>query len=335
MDLKQLTELNAVSGHEQLMRRTLLEELKSTGAQVSIDRAGNVVAVKKGTADVPKRVMVAAHMDEVGLIVTSATDEGFLRVAPVGGVDSRVVISKRVTVGDDKVPGIIGAMAIHLQSAADRQHVLGYSDIYVDIGAKDKAEAEQKAPKGTHIAFDTPFVAFGDDRVSAKALDDRVGCWNLLRLLEGEYPCDVIGVFTSEEEVGCRGAKGAAFAQAPDMGLVLEGTAANDLGMVDEAWRCCEQGKGVAMSFMDNASIGNRTLFRQALQAAQEEGIPCQVKQLVSGGNDAGAIQRAREGVPTLVLSVPCRYIHSPSSVVKMSDVDAQLTLTRALLMRM
>lgn len=337
MDLKQLTELNAPSGHEQAMRRVLLEELKDyAGVETSIDRMGNVVAVKHGTGDEPrKRVLLSAHMDEVGLIVTSATEEGFLRVASIGGVDPRVIISKRVTVGDEKIPGIIGAMAIHLQSAADRSRVLGYSDIYVDIGAADKKEAEAKAPKGTYISFDTDYVEFGDGCVSAKALDDRVGVYNLLRLLKEDFPCDVIAVFASEEEVGCRGAKGAAFAQEPDIGLVLEGTTCNDLGNIPETLQVCNAGWGVAVSFMDGASIANRKLFRETCELAEQENIPYQVKRAVAGGNEGGAIQRARAGVPTVVLSVPCRYIHSPSSVIKYSDVESQLELTKAILRKL
>ena len=294
---------------------------------------GNVVVVKQGTtgADAP-RVMVAAHMDEVGLLVANATEEGFLRTLPVGGVDSRVVISKRVLCGDEAIPGVIGAMAIHLQTAEDRKHVLSYDDIYVDIGAKDKAEAEAKCPKGTYITFDTDYVEFGEGCVSAKALDDRVGCYNLLRVLTEESPCTVVAVFTSEEEVGCRGAKGAAFAQEPDMGIVLEGTTCNDLGNVPEPEQVCKVGAGVAVSFMDRSSIGNRSLFQKALRLGEEQRIACQVKGSVSGGNAAGEIQLARAGVPTLVLSVPCRSIHSPSSVCKLSDVDAQLALVQALL---
>ena len=189
MDLKTLTELRAPSGHEQPIRRALLAELKDMGLDPQLDRMGNVVVVKQGTkgADAP-RVMVAAHMDEVGLLVANATEEGFLRTLPVGGVDSRVVISKRVLCGDEAIPGVIGAMAIHLQTAEDRKHVLSYDDIYVDIGAKDKAEAEAKCPKGTYITFDTDYVEFGEGCVSAKALDDRVGCYNLLRVLKEEYP---------------------------------------------------------------------------------------------------------------------------------------------------
>lgn len=334
MDLKQLTEINAPSGHEQALRRALLEELKDyAGVETQIDRMGNVVALKRGHGAEPrKRVMLSAHMDEVGLIVTSATEEGFLRVAPIGGVDPRVIISKRVLVGDENIHGVIGAMAIHLQSADDRKRVLGYSDIYVDIGAKNKEEAEGKAPKGTYISFETPYVTFGDGYVSAKALDDRVGIFTMLNVLKGDYPCDVIAVFASQEEVGCRGAKGAAFQQEPDMGIVLEGTTCNDLGNIPETLQVCNAGAGVAVSFMDGASIANRNLFRQAVEVAEKNGLSYQVKRSVSGGNEGGAIQRARGGVPTVVLSVPCRYIHSPSSVIKYSDVDSQIALTKALL---
>ena len=333
MDLKTLTEINAPSGHEQPIRRALLEELKAKGFAPVIDRMGNVIVVKEGTGEAPrKRVLVSAHMDEVGLIVTGHTEADFLKVTQAGGIDPRVLISKRVLVGDDNIPGVIGAVAIHLQSAADRQRVMGYRDINVDIGAMDKKEAERKAPIGTYISFDTPYVEYGEGYACGKAFDDRVGCWTILRLLEEELPCDLVAAFVSEEEVGCRGASGAAFAQEPDIGIVLEGTTCNDLGDIPEVAQVCKTGKGVAVSFMDNASIANRALFRKALEVGEREGIAHQVKGSVSGGNDGGVIQRAREGIPTLVLSVPCRYIHSPSTVIKLSDAESQFELTRALL---
>ncbi len=335
MDLKQLTELNAVSGHEQQMRRTLLAALSHCGAKVTMDRMGNVVAEKKGTGLQPKRIMVTAHMDEVGLIVNGHTEEGFLRIAPVGNVDPRMIISKRVLVGDDLLPGIIGAIAIHLQTAEDRKRVLSYREIYVDIGAKKKEEAEKKAPLGTYIAFDAPYVSFGEDRACGKALDSRTGVWNLLRLLEKDYANDLVAVFTSQKEVGYRGAKGASFAAEPAIGLVLDGTEPNDLGMTEDVEQCCKMGEGVVVSFMDQASIGDRKLFKQALQAAEAGQISCQVRQSAAGGNESGTVQRAREGIPTLVLSVPCRYMHSPSAVVKLSDVDAQLALTETFLMQL
>ena len=333
VDLKTLTEINAPSGHEQPIRRALLAELKEKGFAPTIDRMGNIIVVKEGNGPAPrKRVLVSAHMDEVGLIVTGHTEDGFLKVTQAGGIDTRVLISKRVLVGDDNIPGVIGAVAIHLQSAADRARVMGYREICVDIGAKSKGEAEGKAPKGTYISFDTPYVEYGEGFACGKAFDDRVGCWTILRLLEEELPCDLVAAFVSEEEVGCRGASGAAFQQEPDIGIVLEGTTCNDLGDIPEIAQVCKCGSGVAVSFMDNASIGNRELFRKALEVGEKEGIAHQVKSSVSGGNDGGVIQRAREGIPTLVLSVPCRYIHSPSTVIKLSDAESQFELTRALL---
>lgn len=333
MDLKTLTEINAPSGHEQAIRRALLEELRAKGHKPYIDRMGNVICVKEGKGPAPrKRVLVAAHMDEVGLIVTGHAEGGFLKVNQAGGVDPRVLISKRVLVGDAGIPGVIGAVAIHLQSPADRARVMGYKDITVDIGANDKKEAEQKAPIGTYISFDTPYVEYGEGYACAKAFDDRVGCWSILRLLEEDLNCDLIAAFTSEEEVGCRGAAGAAFTQEPDVGIILEGTTCNNLGNVPEVSQVCKTGEGVAVSFMDGASIANRELFRKALQVAEKEGIPHQVKSSVSGGNDGGAVQRAREGVPVVVLSVPCRYIHSPSTVIKLSDAESQFELCKALL---
>ncbi len=333
MDLKTLTEINAPAGHEQPIRRALLEELKAKGHNPYIDKMGNVIVVKEGTGPAPrKRVMVSAHMDEVGLIVTGHTDGGFLKVNQAGGIDPRVLISKRVLVGDDNIPGVIGAVAIHLQSAADRARVMGYRDIAVDIGATDKKEAERKAPIGTYISFDTPYVEYGEGFACGKAFDDRVGCWTILRLLEEELPCDLVAAFVSEEEVGCRGASGAAFSQEPDIGIVLEGTTCNDLGDIPEVSQVCKAGQGVAVSFMDGSSIANRELFKKALAVGAKEGIAHQVKSSVSGGNDGGVIQRAREGIPVVVLSVPCRYIHSPSTVVNLSDVESQFELCRALL---
>ena len=333
MDLKHLTEINAPSGHEQPIRRALLEELKAKGHTPYIDRMGNVIVVKEGNGPAPrKRVMVAAHMDEVGLIVTGHTEGGFLKVNQAGGIDPRVLISKRVLVGDDNIPGVIGAVAIHLQSAADRARVMGYRDIAVDIGAMDKKEAERKAPIGTYISFDTPYVEYGEGFACGKAFDDRVGCYTILRLLEEELPCDLVAAFVSEEEVGCRGASGAAFTQEPDIGIVLEGTTCNDLGNVPEVYQVCKAGQGVDELRLSVAVNARDTNDLTGAHRQGRAGIAHQVKGSVSGGNDGGVVQRAREGIPVVVLSVPCRYIHSPSTVVNLSDVESQFALCRALL---
>ena len=273
-------------------------------------------------------------MDEVGFIVTSITDDGLLRIRPVGGIDPRVVISKRVLVGDKAVPGVIGAMAIHLQTPEDRQRVMQYDSIYVDIGAKSKEDAAKDCPAGSYVTFDTPYTPYGDGFVCAKALDDRVGCLNLLKVLEGAYPGDVTCLFVTQEEVGCRGSMPGVFGlkNLPDIAIVLEGTTCNDLGDVPDPLKVCKAGEGVAVSFMDNASIACRPLYLKLLETAKENGIPHQVKQFVSGGNDAGVMQRTKSGVMTCVLSVPCRYIHSPSSAVCLKDVEAQAQLAMAFL---
>ena len=270
MELKQLCELQGVSGREELVRAAIYEEcVRVLGKEnVTIDRMGNVIAHKRGRdADAP-HVMVSAHMDEVGLMVISATDEGLLHVRPIGNVDPRVLVSKRVKVGyavpekdgkpaQEPLNGVIGAMAIHQQTAEDRKRVLPIDQLYVDIGAKDKDEALEKAPAGTPITFDTAFTPFGEGRILARALDDRIGCYNMLRLLACDARGDTDFVFTCQEEVGCRGAAGAAFRLMPDIGLALEGTTANDMGDTPAVHHVCHVGQGATVSFMDNASIAN------------------------------------------------------------------------------
>lgn len=329
MDLKTLCELNGASGDERAVRKALLEAARPLCDSVRIDRMGNVIAFKKGRGN-GRHVLFSAHMDEIGFIILDATDDGLLQFRPVGGVDPRVAVSKYVVVGEKKVKGVIGALAIHLQSAEDRKRVLDYEGLYIDIGAKDKADALADCPAGSYAYYDNDYQEFGEGFAVAKALDDRVGCYNLLRLLSGAYDADITCAFVTQEEVGLRGATGAAFACDADTAIVLEGTTAGDLGDVEKTRRVCEPGLGVAVSFMDHASIGDRALYRELLGLASQAGIACQVKRGATGGNDAGAYQRSREGKRTCVLSVPCRYIHGPSSVVKLSDVEAQFLLARA-----
>ena len=328
MDLKTLTEINAPSGHEQAIRRFLLDELKKLGFAPVLDRMGNVVVVKEGTGDAPrKRVMVSAHMDEVGLIVTSATEDGYLRIAAAGGIDPRVLVSKRVTVGDDKLPGVIGAVPIHLQSAAERKHVLSMDELLVDIGAKDKDEAERKAPMGTYISFDTPYVEYGDGFACGKAFDDRVGCLSLLRLLQEELPVDLVACFVSEEEVGCRGAKVASFAKAPDKGIAIDVTAWGDTPGTKQP--DIKLGEGIAVKVMDRGSISNPDLREALLAAGAQAGVKTQREVLPFGGTDASAMQTSRGGIPVCTLSIPCRYVHSACEVVDLRDVEGGVALLK------
>lgn len=338
MDLKTLCELPGISGREEPVRVAIYNEcVEKLGKEnVTIDRMGNVIAHLKGADENAPRVMIAGHMDEVGLMVISATEDGLLKVCAIGGIDSRVLVSKRVHVGygDKRLPGVIGAMAIHQQTAEDRKHVLPIDQLFVDIGAKDKAEAEALAPAGTPITFDTPYRPFGDHKVMVKALDDRIACHTMLRLLDVKPRYDTWLAFTTQEEVGCRGAYAASFRINPDIGIALEGTSANDAGDIPEHERVCSLGKGVAVSFADRATLAQPEMFASLLSIAKEAGIPHQVKMAVAGGNDSGPMQTAHNGALTCVLSVPCRNIHSPTTVCDLRDADAQFELVKAFLQK-
>jgi len=333
MLLKDLTALRGVSGDEGEVREALREAAAPLCDSALVDTMGNLIAARDGGDASKPHVMLAAHMDEVGFIVMSATDAGLLRIRPVGSVDPRVAVSKRVLVGPSAVPGVIGAKAIHLQSDADRDAAPSFDSLLVDIGAVKQDKAEKLCPPGSYVTFDSPCVEFGDRRVKAKALDDRVGCLAMLRALEtARYPGKLTCVFTVQEEVGLRGAAVAAYRVAPDLALVLEGTACNDLGDVPLHLQVTRQGKGVALSVMDRSVIVDRKLLEAVRAAADSRGIPWQYKQAVAGGTDAGAIHQSRGGVPCAVLAVPCRYIHSAASTAHLDDIAAQQALVVACL---
>lgn len=337
MLLSEITALRGPAGHEHEAREALRKEaesiLESRGGRVFADTMGNLYAYRPGKEKNKKHVMLAAHMDEVGFIVRFATEEGLLRFDSVGGIDPRVIASRRVLVGEKKIPGVIGFKAVHLMTADEREKAPDYEVLSIDVGAKSKEEAEGLCPPGTYATFDSRYVEFGDGFAKAKALDDRVGCLVLLRVLEESgYEGDLTCVFTVQEESGLRGAKIAANRVKPDLALILEGTTANDMGDVPDHLQvvCC--GKGAVVSLMDNSAIMNRSLRELAMDTAKKSGIPAQIKRFVAGGTDAGSIHLAQGGIPCLVMAVPCRYIHSPASVCKLADIDALGMLTLALL---
>lgn len=329
MELKTLCELNGVSGNEKAVRNAILEAVKPLCDSVKIDRTGSVIAFKHGRKG-GKHILLSAHMDEVGFIIMGATEDGLLRIRPVGGIDSRVSVSKYVVCGEKRIPGVIGAMAIHLQSAEDRKRVLDWDGLFIDIGAKSKEDALADCPEASYAYFDSAYEPFGEGMVAAKALDDRVGCYNLIRLLKGEYDADITCAFVTQEEVGLRGAMGAGFDSEAEIALVLEGTAANDMGDTVKSAHVCTVGEGVAVSFMDLASIADRAMYKDLIDIAERKGIAHQIKRGTTGGNDAGAYQRAKAGKRTCTLSVPCRYIHGPSSVASIKDIDSQFELAKA-----
>lgn len=334
MVLKDLCLLRGVAGNEDAVRSYIIAAAEKHADEVKVDRMGNVVAVKYSKVQNAPTVLLDAHMDEVGMIVLGINSNGLISYDTCGGIDPRVVVSKPVLIGDSAVHGVIGAKAIHLQSADERRRVLGHSDLYIDIGARDQTSAERLVTPGDYISFDSDWVEFGDGLVKAKALDDRVGCYTMLRVLENEYPVNVICTFTVQEETGLRGARTVLYnlPLAPDCAIALEGTTANDLGMTDNWEKVCCAGKGAVISFMDRSSIGNVRLFEKVCAAADRRGIPWQLKQKVAGGNNAGQLQTSRGPLATCSISVPCRYIHSPSSVASLRDIEAQYMLADAFL---
>lgn len=323
--VKNLCELDGVSGAEDQVR-DYIESLVKDHCQCSVDARGNLICFKKGKKTPAKKIMLSAHMDEVGFVVTGVDDDGFLRFSTVGGIDSRVVIGKRVRL-ESGIPAIVGTKPIHMQSKEEQDTPLKISDMYLDIGAKNKEDALKAAELGDHACFFSNFVEFGNSRIKAKALDDRAGCTCLIQLLLQDAEYDFTACFTVCEECGKSGADNAAFSVQPDIAIVVECTTAADVHGVSELDQVVNQGQGPCLSFMDNGCIYDRALFRKGLAIAKENNIPCQVKRAVCGGNDSSVIQVTGAGVKVMAVSMPGRYIHSASSVLKVSDIDATTQL--------
>lgn len=320
MYLKELCEINGVSGDEGEVRAFIQSKISGCADSVSTDSMGNLTVFKKGR--VHKKIMLSAHMDEVGFIVSKITDDGYLKFKTVGGIDPRVVISRRVVIGKNKVPGIIALKAIHLQKPDERGKSVPISSLFIDIGASSKADAEKKVSLGDYVSFSSSYAEIGG-KVKAKALDDRIGCSVLLDLIKEDAVYNTYFVFGTQEEVGLRGAAVYAHNIMPDIALVLEGTTCSDVYGAKEHEYVTVCGGGAAVSFMDRASIVSEKYHRWLYSAAEKNNIPVQYKRTTMGGNDAGAIHKSRTGILTASLSVPCRYIHSPVSVAALSDIDA------------
>lgn len=326
--LKELCLLNGISGDEKNVRDYIISRIEGK-CEYKIDPMGNLLAFKKGKSTPKNKVMISAHMDEVGFIVTYICDNGCLKFINVGGVDPKVAVGRAVKVGD--TVGVIGNKALHLTQGDEEKTVPKLDKLYIDIGAKNKEEAEKHVSLGDPVYFVSDFVPFGQDKIKAKAIDDRFGCAIMLKLIESELEFDCNFAFLVQEEVGCRGAAAAVFSIRPDYAIVLESTTASDISGVSEENAVCVQGKGAVVSFMDRSTIYNRDLFKGAFALAKKKGIPVQTKTTVAGGNDAGAIHKACEGVYTTAVSLPCRYIHSGTSVGDTKDMTACFDLAKAL----
>jgi len=319
--IKRLCCADGVSGDEGSIRDIIISEIENH-CEYSIDTLGNIIALKKGKNKSTVRLMVDAHTDEVGIIITDITDSGFLKFKTVGGINTEAMLSRRVRINGSTI-GIIGSKPIHLTGKEEASKLPKADGLYIDIGLCDKQEAMKLVSIGDRGVLLSEFYEVGDKLLS-KALDDRLGCAVIIELLKNYDEYDFYATFTVGEEVGLRGAKTAAFKVNPDAAIIIDSTTASDIAGVSDDKTVCNLGKGAAVSFMDRATVYDRNYYNAAINS----GITCQPKRAVAGGNNAGSIHLSREGVRTLAISTPCRYIHSSSSVTDINDVYSVLSLT-------
>lgn len=328
-ELKTLCRLSGVSSREDQVRDYIRTQAQPWAESIRTDALGNLIVTKRGTKSASGYLMLAAHMDEVGLMVDRIHEDGTLGFQFVGGVNRQVVIGKKIYLGENRIPAVVGMKPIHLTTAKERKEVPKTDKLYLDIGCTSKEEAEALASLGDVGVFSDDVTEFGRGLLKAKAIDDRVGCAVLLDLLRQELPMDVTFVFTVQEEVGTRGAFGAAFSVKPKIALVVEGTTAADLPGLEGGERVCSVGKGPVIPYMDGGTIYDRELFLLLRRLAEEQQIPWQTKEYLSGGTDGRAIQRSRSGVRVAGLAAAVRYLHAPSSVASVSDYEAMIQLAR------
>ena len=329
--IKELCLLNGVSGREEKVREYLINKIdKINGCKYYIDNLGNLIVEKKGKNRAKNKVMLDAHMDEVGFIVTDITDDGFLKFDCVGGVDKSVLPSKRVKINE--VFGVIGVKPVHLLDKDEKNKYNEIDKLYIDIGASSKDESIQFVSIGDEVYFESDYYEFGDGFIKGKALDDRFGCALLLEILREENDFDFVCTFSVQEEVGARGASVLSAQIRPDYAIVVETTTACDLENVEHNKQVCRLGDGPVVSYMDRGTIYDRQLYKTAFDVAEKNSIPIQTKTLIAGGNNSSSIQQSFTGVKTCAVSIPCRYLHSPSCVISSKDIEPTKNIVKKLL---
>lgn len=327
--LQQLCMTNGISGDEGAVRKLIIEIIKPYADRMTVDPLGNLLVHKRGKNRPKARLMLSAHMDEVGLVVTDITSDGYLKFDEVGGIDRRVIIGKNVVV-NHRVNGVVGLKPVHLTKGDESSAIPDISDLYIDIGAGSAEEAAKVVSVGDSVNFDAEFTQTAS-MIQCKAIDDRFGCLALIEMLKTDLEYDMDFAFVVQEEVGLRGSTTAAYTLAPDYALVLETTTAADIPEIDAQKQVCRLGQGAVISVMDRRTIYDKEMVALALDTAEKLGVPAQLKRAVAGGNDAGAIHQSRGGVRTLAVSLACRYLHAPNCVASKSDCESVIKLVQAL----
>lgn len=352
-ELKQLSELRGLPGQEDEVRDWLRWRLEAASLSPFTDSMGNLIVpypggetyrsrdrshaidsdsvFRPGSSSIPN-IMLAAHMDEVGLVVSGVDESGLLRFQTLGGIDERVLAAKPVLVGPHGLPGLISMRPFHLQKKSEREQTISLHDLYIDIGARNRDDALRWVQPGDGVTFATTCEPFGHGYAKGKAFDDRAGCYLLYRLLTSGIDVPFTAVFTVQEEVGLRGAGTATERIRPDLAIVLEATTCADIPGTPEHAQVTRLGGGPAFTRSDSGAIADPAWTERLIRVADTHHIPWQWKRTHLGGNDAGRIHVTAGGIPSISISLPCRYIHSPVSVLSLTDLEHAFKLLRLFL---
>ena len=329
--LNKLLRAAGISGHEKEISAIMKQELEKTCDEVKIDNFGNVIG-RKGSAG--KKIMLAAHMDEIGLMVKYISKEGYINFIKVGGIDDRILPGQRVVIKAKKgdILGIIGSKPPHLQKEEEKKQPVKYEDMFIDIGCKNKEEALEKISLGDTVIFEPNSGKLNGNLYYGKAVDDRVGCFVLLKVMERlKVNAEIYAVGTAQEEVGLKGARTSSFKIDPDFAIAIDTTMAGDTPQTKESESPLKLGEGVAIIMIEASGRGiivSENMKDIFIATAKEQKIKHQLAVIEGGMTDGAMIYMNREGVPTAVLSVPTRYVHAPTSVFSIDDVNSAIGLT-------
>ncbi|MCL1858523.1 MAG: M42 family peptidase [Oscillospiraceae bacterium] len=323
------------SGNEDEVRDIIINEIKDYADNYYTDKVGNLIAYKKGEKIPEKKRLFAAHMDEVGFMITSVGDDGYLKFKNLGSIESTVILGKQATVGEKRFAAVFGGKPVHSLKKEDKNKIRPADDIYLDIGVikedkknkKDDSKISKPVEIGEFAVFKSDFVKFGQNKIKCKSIDDRFGCYILIEMIKSKLLYDSYFAFTICEEIGLRGAKTAGNIIQPDIAVIFEATTAGDIYDKTEKNKICSLGSGAVVSLMDNTAIYDKKLINLALDTAKKNNIKIQIKQAVAGGNESGAYQKSGKGVGVLAISLPTRYIHSPSCIADLTDMQECLKL--------
>lgn len=310
MLLEQLSMINGVSGNEAEIRKFIINEIKDYVDDIKIDKIGNLIVYKNGFKTNSK-IVVSSHMDEVGLIVNGIDSQGLIKFTLIGDVDERILVSKPVLIGNNKIKGVIGSKPIHLQEKNERKKVLKYSQLYIDIGSSNKEETEKLVNIGDYVSFCSDFIEFGDNLYKGKALDNRAGCNILIELLKKNELPSFYAVFSVMKEIGINAGLTANYSLNPDINIILDSSSKEK-----------SLGKGPIISFMENRTHFNKELTKKTIDLAHKNNIKHQLAGSDTNNSDANVIQTSRSGSSTIKIAIPHKYSYSPVNIISKIDLE-------------